>query len=61
MKCVHHCLICGDTVPTFLTTPLLQDENGELNSCCEACANKNFPGWVEEDEDDLDRCEEKSP
>ena len=58
MKCIHNCLICRDVMPPFVTTPLLKDDNGELNSCCERCADEQFPGWREDEEEDDEKEEE---
>lgn len=54
MSCIELCDICGDKMPIFSITPLLEDEDGNLSSCCESCADKHFPGWEDDDEDSED-------
>lgn len=54
MRCIECCLICGNRVPPFAITPVLEDENGDLNNCCESCADEQFPGWRDEEDDEDD-------
>lgn len=47
------CYICEkEKLHAFMITPLIQLEDGEIEQCCEKCADENFPGWSEEEEDD---------
>lgn len=41
-------------MPPFAITPVLEDENGDLNNCCESCADEQFPGWRDEEDDEDD-------
>lgn len=51
MRTLDHCIICKELVPAFSITPLLEDEKGNLNQCCEICADEHFPGWNDEEEE----------
>ncbi len=46
------CYICDKVLHPFMTTPLLELPEGLVAQCCEECADKNFPGW-DEDEGNL--------
>lgn len=48
----RRCFICDGFVPPFSITPLLKDEDGNLNECCESCADEQFPGWREDEDDE---------
>jgi formate dehydrogenase maturation protein FdhE len=52
MNCVDNCAICGEGMPSFSIIPLFEDEEGNLYPMCECCANENFPGWEDDDEED---------
>ena len=45
------CYICDSELHRFMTTPLLELPDGNMKQCCEKCADKNFPGWDEDDEE----------
>ena len=47
---MSECYICEAEMPNFSVTPLLSLPDGTLVSCCEACADKEFPGWREDDD-----------
>lgn len=32
-----------------MITPILEFEDGEPEGCCEECANREFPGWEDEE------------
>jgi hypothetical protein len=36
-----------------MTTPIVEIENGKFEQCCEICADREFPGWDIEEQDDL--------
>jgi len=46
------CYICDDELHPFMTTPILELPDGSFEQCCEKCADINFPGWDEEDDDE---------
>lgn len=46
-----NCVLCDAGISVFSITPILQNEDGDTGQICEPCANENFPGW-EEDEDE---------
>jgi protein-arginine kinase activator protein McsA len=47
------CYLCQKELHVFMTTPILETPDGKLQQICEECADKNFPGWDdEEDEED---------
>jgi RNase P subunit RPR2 len=54
MKYHNFCHICESILQPFLTTPILELRDGELRQICEECADKEFPGWDDDDESDLD-------
>jgi hypothetical protein len=35
-----------------MTTPILRLPDGSMEGCCEKCADREFPGWDNEDEED---------
>lgn len=43
------CCICGSGLHNFMTTPILELPDGRYEQCCEECADREFPGWDEED------------
>ena len=43
------CYICDIELHKFMTTPILEQPDGSLVQCCESCANREFPGWDEEE------------
>ena len=43
------CYICESKVSPFITTPILELPDGTWEPCCEDCADKEFPGWEEEE------------
>lgn len=45
------CYICDAELHKFMTTPILEFPDGTLKQCCEDCADKEFPGWDDEDDD----------
>lgn len=48
------CYICGGPLHSFMTTPLLELDNGKYAECCKECADKEFPGWDDEESDGMD-------
>lgn len=44
------CYICGSELHAFMTTPILQLPDETMEQCCEDCANREFPGWDEDEE-----------
>lgn len=46
-----NCYICEKLLSMFLTTPLLELPDKSLVECCEECADKQFPGWDEDDDE----------
>lgn len=46
------CYICECELHNFITTPILELPNGDFAQCCETCADREFPGWDDEDEDE---------
>lgn len=51
----EECYICEKKLHKFMTTPLLLLPDKTYELCCEECADREFPGW-EEEEDDYDNC-----
>ena len=47
---MNSCYICGEELHNFMTTPILELPDGSMEQCCETCADKEFPGWDEEEE-----------
>ncbi len=47
---MNNCFFCENLLSAFLTTPLIQTPDGTLHSCCENCADKNFPNWDDDDD-----------
>lgn len=41
----NNCYICEGPIENFSITPLLELPDGSLRSCCEKCADREFPGW----------------
>ncbi len=52
MKDQEICYICDSELHKFMITPALELPDGRLEQCCELCADREFPGWREEDEDE---------
>lgn len=50
---VNFCYICNGELYKFMTTPVLELPDGSFAECCEDCADREFPGW-EEEEDERD-------
>ncbi len=46
---MDNCHICEKELHNFLTTPILELDDGTQVQCCEECADREFPGWDEED------------
>ncbi len=46
------CYICDSELSDFMTTPFLELPDGMIEQCCEECADREFPGWDEEDNDE---------
>lgn len=44
------CYICEGPIHKFISTPILALPNGSFVQICEDCADKEFPGWREDDE-----------
>ncbi len=57
-KKMSECYICEKGLHKFMTTPLLELPDGRLEQCCEECADKNFPGWDDEEDDGEEEDEE---
>lgn len=51
---IFYCYICECELPSFLLTPALELPDGRFENCCESCADKNFPDWRTEEDEDLD-------
>ncbi len=45
------CYICDTKLPIFIITPILELPDGRYENCCEKCADREFPGWEQEDLD----------
>ena len=53
MMCTdEYCYICEAKLHKFMTTPILQLPDGRFEQCCEKCADKEFPGWDEEESEE---------
>jgi hypothetical protein len=52
-KFTENCYICESPLPKFITTPILELPDGSLEQCCKSCANKEFPGY-DDDNDEND-------
>lgn len=48
---LNNCHICDEILKPFLITPLLECNPGEFYEICESCADTEFPGWKEDDEE----------
>ena len=48
----NNCYVCDKLLPPFLITPVIETANG-LVECCETCADREFPGWREEDKEEM--------
>lgn len=46
------CYICDSELPYFMTTPILEIPDGTYQQFCEKCADREFPGWREDDDSD---------
>ena len=44
------CHICGAELHAFMITPILELLDGSHAQCCEICADREFPGWDEDDD-----------
>ena len=47
------CYLCKAELHPFMTTPTLELPDRTLEECCEECANREFPGWDDEEEDEV--------
>ena len=49
------CVYCGDEIDQFSCTPLIRSEDGRtFHEMCEDCADKYYPGWNDEEDEDHD-------
>lgn len=43
------CYICDAKLPKFCITPILELPDETWEHCCEECADREFPGWREDE------------
>jgi NMD protein affecting ribosome stability and mRNA decay len=43
------CYICDAELHKFMTTPILELPDRTHVQCCEECADREFPGWDEDE------------
>lgn len=46
------CYLCQKELNKFMTTPILETPYKKLQQICEECANINFPGWNDDEEEE---------
>lgn len=46
------CVLCDSYLGAFAITPILKNENGNTGQICVPCANENFPGWKDDEDDE---------
>lgn len=51
---MSNCYMCEKELQAFLTTPILELPDGRWEQCCEECADREFPVWENEDQEEDD-------
>lgn len=48
----QYCCLCEILIDQYMRTPTLSTSDGKHGHCCEECANKYFPDWDKNNQND---------